>query len=329
MVKSLAEGKLKLFAEKEGGPNSLLFGGLKRTSQIDVQLRFENGRYQYSFSLEPARNSLVFADEYLFPAAPEYIGQLDPAAFSTPEGGVKWAPGHREAYMAYIGSGEFASYALPRMRDWHVYHFLDTSARAPIRQAQPVRDNKALKSDGGNLAPYLRGLRERFPDHYRKIVETVKLAAPFFDDFFYRERANDRVELEWLSGGDSETILGPHQLSDGTLRFICLAVLLLQPADQQPRLILIDEPELGLHPFALTLLAEMLRNASHVGQVIVSTQSASLVSEFDPEDVVVGERKENASTFARLDGEKLRDWLEEYELGKMWKMNIFGGRPTR
>ena len=145
--------------------------------------------------------------------------------------------------------------------------------------------------------------------------------------FAYRKDVDENMELEWFQANDPDTVLGPRQLSDGTLRFICLTTLLLQPAQLQPELILIDEPELGLHPYALTLLAEMLQQASDARQLIVSTQSADLVSELDPEDVVVVDRKDEASTFERLDEDDLSDWLEDYSLGELWKMNIFGGRP--
>ena len=137
------------------------------------------------------------------------------------------------------------------------------------------------------------------------------------------------MELEWFHADDPDTVLGPRQLSDGTLRFICLSTLLLQPVELQPGLILVDEPELGLHPFAVTLLAEMLQRASDSRQIIVSTQSADLVSELDPEDVLVVDRKEGASTFTRLNPDDLEEWLEDYALGDLWKMNILGGRPRR
>ena len=193
-----------------------------------------------------------------------------------------------------------------------------------------MRDNLRLKGDGGNLAPFLRHLRERHAREYRRIVDTVRVVAPFFGDFVYREDLgmDDRVELEWCHASDPDTVLGPQHMSDGTLRLVCLATLLLQPTELQPGLILIDEPELGQHPAALTVLSEVLRTASDERQVVVATQSADLVSEFDPEEVVVVDRKDGASVFRRLDSEDLRDWLEDYALGDLWKMNVIGGRPA-
>jgi predicted ATPase len=118
-------------------------------------------------------------------------------------------------------------------------------------------------------------------------------------------------------------------LSDGTLRFICLATLLLQPSGLQPDTILVDEPELGLHPYALVVLASLLQQASEKKQIIVSTQSVELVNQLTPGDVIVTERHDGASVFHRLDAERLKEWLEEYSLGELWKMNVVGGRPTR
>ena len=223
----------------------------------------------------------------------------------------------------------FAPYVQPAIAGWRVYHFHDTSPSAAVRHSQTVRDNRRLKPDASNLAPFLRQMREQHAGAYRRVVDTVRLAAPFFGDFVYRRAPEETIDLEWSEAGDPDTVLGPRQLSDGTLRFICLATLLLQPDHLRPKTLLIDEPELGLHPYAVTLLGALLRQARDSQQIIVSTQSVDLISELDPEDVVVVSRSEGESVFERLDPDRLREWLEEYALGDLWKMNILGGRPTR
>jgi len=326
MVSELAGKRLQLFVKREGGKDGLLFGGLRRTRTMDVEVCFDNGRYQYRFSLVPATDGLMFAQEYLRPGVAEFIDLVegDPSI----DHGTTWSGGHQEARLATLGRGDFAAYVLPAMRDWRVYHFHDTSEVAGMRCPQAVRDNLRLKPDGANLGPFLRFLHERHPHEHREIVDAVRLAAPFFGGFVYRKDVDERMELEWHHVDDADTPLGPLQLSDGTLRFMCLATLLLQPTAMQQRLILIDEPELGLHPFALTLLAEMLQSASEARQVIVSTQSADLVSEFRPEDVVVVDRRDGESVFERLDPDRLQDWLKEYSLGQLWKAEVVGGGPA-
>lgn len=328
MLQRLSSARLQLFIKDEGGPDALLFNGRRQTSNISVGLVFDNGRYQYQFSLEPVADTMAFAHEWLLPGVGEIIDLTAPGTSPSVSHGTTWRSGHHEARLANIGRGEFVSYVLSDMKRWHLFHFQDVSPIAQVRLSSPVRDNLSLKPDAGNLGPLLRYLREQYPEHFHRIVETVQLAAPFFGDFVYRKDIDENIELEWFQANDPDTVLGPRQLSDGTLRFICLATLLLQPAKLQPELILIDEPELGLHPYALTLLAEMLQQASDSRQIIVSTQSADLIGHLDPEDVVVVNRKDGASTFERLDEEDLSDWLEDYSLGELWKMNIFGGRPA-
>ena len=330
MIEQLSVKRLQLFVGEEGGPETLLFGGRRRTPDLSADLVFDGGRCRYRFSLEPvAGDVMAFAREWVLPGVAEFLKYVAPGTVPTPTGGTEWAGGHHEARVADCPAGDFASYVLPEMQRWRVFHFQDTSRIAKVRQSSAVRDNLRLKEDAGNLAPFLRHLRERHPANYRRVIDAVRIAAPFFGDFVYRENLDmdDRMELEWFHTSDRDTVLGPQHISDGTLRFVGLTTLLLQPAELQPSLILIDEPELGQHPAALTVLAEMLRTASDERQVVVATQSADLVSELDPEVVVVVDRKDGASTFRRLDGDDLRDWLKDYSLGDLWKMNVFGGRP--
>ena len=313
LMGSLAEQRLQLFVAEEDGPDALLFGGREQTDCIDIQCNL--GRDGYFFSLVPVGRHMAFLKELAHSsgAVTDSLGS-----------------GHYESNLRQAEAGDTVMSARSlreAMSNWRQYHFHNTSAKSRLRQAQALRDNLSLKPDGSNLAPFLRRLRERHPDHYRRIVEAIRLAAPFFGDFVYRKDAGESLELDWVRKNGSDTVLGPRQLSDGTLRFICLATLLLQPPQLQPGLILIDEPELGLHPFALVLLAEMLQYASDSRQIIVSTQSADLVNELEPSVVVVADIKENESTFKRLEPEPLREWLEDYAVGELWKMNILGGRP--
>jgi len=315
MLADLVEQRLQLFVQKEGGPDALLFGTRKRTAKIDVKVEFEGIGYQ--FSLEPSGDRLRFASEDMVS-----ISEYQTATQSI-------GSGNFETKLPDVAQGPFLPYVRKAMGAWRVYHFHDTSKSAPVRVAQAVRDNLRLKSDAGNLAPYLRHLRERYTENYERIVQTVRMVAPFFGDFVYRKDPGERIELEWFEIDDPNTPLGVRQMSDGTLRFVCLATLLLQPTDLQPDTILIDEPELGLHPYALAVLADLLHQAAEARQLIVSTQSGELVNEFQPEEVIVVNRRDGASTFGRLDGEELADWLKDDALGDLWKLNVVGGRPAR
>lgn len=315
MLADMMEGHLQRYVQSEDGPDAVLFGGRKRTRQVESELYF--ARNGYRFSLAPAAKQLIFADEAAY-----FAGDYVPTWRSL-------GTGQTEAKLPSAGEDTIARYVIPAVHSWRVFHFHDTSSLAPVRTAQPVRDNLKLKPDASNLGPFLRMLREKHPKNYASIVETVRMVAPFFKDFLHRDDPGERVELEWLEEEDPDTPRGPLQLSDGTLRFICLATLLLQPGDLQPDSILVDEPELGLHPYALVILAGLLRQASERKQIIVSTQSVELINQLEPADIIVTERRDGASVFQRLDGERLSEWLEEYALGELWKMNVVGGRPSR
>ena len=186
-----------------------------------------------------------------------------------------------------------------------------------------------LVPDASNLAAYLYLLRETEDAHYRNIVDTIAMAAPFFKDFVLRQSPLNpgKIRLEWQEKG-SDTFFDAHSLSDGTLRFISLATLFLQPNRRLPSTILLDEPELGLHPYAIALLADLMRKVSKSTQVIVATQSVTLVNQFEPEDIIVVNLENDQSVFRHLPAEEINSWVDEYGLGDLWEKNILGGRPS-
>jgi predicted ATPase len=319
-LREAVAGRLSLYVAKKGGADDHLFLGPERTEQIYAYLHF--GLNGYEITLEPTlRGSLVFADERI-----HFDGDD-----KTPSANVSLGTGHYESklneqrkYAANWMTSRPISESIPR---WLVYHFHDTSDTAAIRRTSSVRDNERLREEGENLAAFLLMLRDRHQGTYEKIRDIVRLAAPFFDDFKFRPKPSNgdtTLQLEWTQKGSDYPFL-VTQLSDGTLRFIALTTALLQP--DPPSTILLDEPELGLHPYALTLLAELLKKAATKTQVIVSTQSASLLDNFEAEDVIVVEREDGASTFKRLSSAALEEWLKDYSLGELWEKNIFGGRP--
>jgi predicted ATPase len=195
-----------------------------------------------------------------------------------------------------------------------------------MKQTCDVDDNRALREDAGNLAAFLHGLEMSEPDGFRNIVDTVRQIAPFFDGFVLAPSLlnSDKIRLEWREKGNDEHF-NASALSDGTLRFICLATLLLQP--QLPSLVLIDEPELGLHPAAIQLLSGLLESAATRTQIIVATQSVTLLNQLEPKNLWVADREDGQSVFRKLEPEDTAGWLEDYALGELWEKNILGGRP--
>jgi predicted ATPase len=241
--------------------------------------------------------------------------------------------GHRETrlHLTIEAGGRGAAVAaavVDLLRGCRVYHFHDTSSDAPVKRPVSTADNLALRPDAANLAAVLLRLRDSdVPGDaaaYRRIVGSVRQVAPFFRDFVLQAEKNDRVRLRWRER-DSDAVFSAHQMSDGTLRFVCLAALLLQP--KLPALVVLDEPELGLHPYAIVQLAGLLRQAAHRSQVMIATQSVTLMNQFELADLIVVERGEHGSTFVRPDPERLEAWLEEYSLGELWEKNLLGGRP--
>ena len=179
------------------------------------------------------------------------------------------------------------------------------------------------------MAPFLYYLREKHESSYSLIRRTVQRVAPFFDDFALapQQLNEDKIRLEWRHKG-TDAHFDAASLSDGSLRFIALATLLLQPESLRPSVILLDEPELGLHPYAITMLASLLKQAATQTQIILATQSPFLLDHFEPGDVLVADRVNGRTQLTRLDTASLETWLQDYSLGQLWEKNEIGGRPA-
>ncbi len=330
LLRAMVEDNLRGFVKEHGGADGFFFMGPKYTRRILARLEF--GQHAYEFILAPTSSAdLMFEGQQI-----HYAGGSKAGGATYSAGGGIREPAFKERGDGESESDKFLSKLLDAMglnisesvRSWIVYHFHDTSMLAPMRRIGSVRDNEYLRPDAGNLAAFLLMLRDRHQSTYEKIRDIVRLAAPFFDDFKFRPQPSGGdmlIQLEWTQKGSDYPFL-VTQLSDGTLRFIALTTALLQP--DPPSTILLDEPELGLHPYALSLLAALLKEATAKTQVIVSTQSTSLLDNFEAEDVIVVEREDGGSTFKHLSSVGLEEWLKDYSLGELWEKNIFGGRPS-
>lgn len=322
LLGEMLDGRLQVWTSKQGGADRVLTFGVKETSQLSSFVEFELNGYQ--FALEPTIDGgFTFAQEQLYWAEP-----------SDNKSGSLLGAGHDEAKLKShhdsTKGGLIVDHCYNAIANWRVYHFHDTSDTAGVKRLCSLHDNEYLRIDASNLAAYLYRLKSEYADVYSQIRKTVRLAVPFFDDFVLKPielpSGEQQLRLLWTQQ-DSDYALWPSQLSDGSIRFICLVTALLQP--KPPSTIIIDEPELGLHPYAITLLGALLRSASQRMQVVISTQSVPLLNEFDIDDLIVVERENGASVFRRLDETQFENWLEDYSVGELWEKNILGGRPSK
>jgi predicted ATPase len=314
LIGKILDGKLQPAVGTAGGPDALLHFGRKKTEELSAELYFGNNGYK--FKLKPTQdNRMMFAREALWW---NMHGDWHPVA------------GHFESYVEQQkGRTNIYDYVVPPMRSWRVYHFHDTSDSATVKQIHGINDNEYLREDARNLAAFLYRLKNQHETHYQRIVKSIQLVAPFFGDFHLRPTVDNKesIQLEWTEAGQ-DIPFSASALSDGTLRFICLATVLLQPESFMPASILIDEPELGLHPYAIAVLGALMKSAAQSHQLIISTQSVELVNEFEADDLIVVDKAGGASIFSRPDAAALEEWLSEYSLGDLWKKNLLGGRPA-
>lgn len=322
LLENTYQQRLQSYVLDHGGPDTLMYYGRKITSEINIKFNFDTRGYEFCFQ-PTLSNNLKITNETLYFSAhidSAIASEIKTLRFLLQETGL-------ESKLKQ-STEIYAEQIKPAIESWRIYHFHDTSDTATVKQIHSVSDNLRFKPDAANLAAFLNRLKQKFPQNYALIVKTIRLVAPFFDDFVFRE-GEESIQLEWTEVGNPDTPFKAFVLSDGTLRFICLTTLLLQPKELMADTIIIDEPELGLHPYALTILADLIKIASEKTQVIISTQSVELINHFSANDIIVVDRKNNASTFTRLDENQLQDWLEDYSLGDLWKQNIIGGRPSR
>lgn len=324
MLNEMMGGRLQQYIGTAGRANSLLHFGPKVTPQLEAQLEFQTdtGIDTYFMRMfHAAGDTLIFADETL--------SYLRSGGAGNPKV-VPLGAGHLESRISDLATqGDAIAKALRHiLNQCRVYHFHDTSPTARVRQYGYTGDNRWLMPDAANLAAVLYRLREQNEIVYQRIVATIRLIAPFFDEFDLEPAGAGKrdIILNWRHR-DSDLVFGPHQLSDGTLRAICLVGLLLQPEGELPDLIIVDEPELGLHPYALNVVASLFEAAAHHAQVVISTQSSTFLDNFDPQNVIVVDRVGKESTFTHPGEEKLQAWLDDYSLGEVWEKNVIGGGP--
>jgi predicted ATPase len=292
-LREAKEGRKDAYVAQLGGADKLLYFGSKTTQTISISLGLPiRNTYSFHFMVMPDDSLVgIEASGGLVPPGPSFPGQE---------------------------------------LSWQRYQFHDTGRHSPIKKTNQIDDNRFLRADGSNLAAFLYLLGQRYRESYEMIRRTVRQVAPFFEDFQLEPlKLNpNTIKLEWRHKR-SDQYFDASAFSDGTLRFVALTTLFLQPLELRPSVLLVDEPELGLHPAAIGLLAAMMRQASRETRVIAATQSPLLLDHFDPEDILVANRIDGATTIERLKPEPLAEWLEDYSLGQLWEKGELTGRPGK
>ena len=328
LVKNMLDQNLGRFILEQGGIERFLYCGSKNSKYIKGTIDFNNTN-AFFFTLNPTIDNKAFIQEsgnYSIQESGDYFNGFGDATkdYST------W---HKQYYDKAVEESKImqidnsrVKYLQSYIKNLIVYHFHDSSKDSPLRSSCSVDDNHMLKHDGSNLAAFLYRLQQTEPQSLRVIEGVIRSIAPYFKGFKLQPSRiiPDRIKLEWEQY-NSDMYLDAQSFSDGTIRFIALATVLLQP--NLPATIIIDEPELGLHPSAINKLAALMKRTAKKTQLIVATQSVNLVDCFDAEDIVVVDRKDNQTEFKRLSSDDLSAWIDDYSMGEMWEKNVIGGQP--
>lgn len=320
MLNSLMNGTLNRFVRDNGGAGDILYNGRKTTEKMEFETHFGVRGLKFNLVPTPNNNCAIENEARYFAGGMSGWWLLGDSN-----------DGSSRMVEEVINNHPDAKYSRPvynAVSSWQIYHFHDTSSTAGMRNAEIIEDNDYLRQDASNIGSFLLKLkRESFKD-YKAILNAIRLVSPFFDEFMFKpiqEGNSTKINLSWTQK-NSDYPMQPYHLSDGTIRFICLATALLQP--NPPTTIIIDEPELGMHPAAISILGELIQIASERTQVIVATQSPLLIDQFAIENIIVVNRDGGASTFKRLNEEDFSEWLKDYSVGQLWVKNVFSGGPA-
>ena len=204
------------------------------------------------------------------------------------------------------------------------YQGISVGVRSPVRLPQQLGPAQLPGRDGEDLVSCLYSMRESHPERFEAVEDTLRVAFPRFKRLEFPPVAAGTVGLGWRDNDSTKTFYA-HQLSPGTLRFLWLTALLQSPG--LPALILLDEPEVSLHPEMVSLMVDQFREASFRSQLVIATQSDSLIRFLEPKEVVVCDSDEGAmTTLTRADELDLEEWLKEYSLDELWRNGRLGAR---
>lgn len=321
MIKSIVNQEFQAYIDKSNGSGAILHYGHMKSDLINITIWFKhdnNLSSAYHCKLVPAEKSMKLVNETIY--------VRDSSKFSDPIVYCEHDNITTESHLPHWANiSDIPRQILDAIRSWHIYNFNDSSALARAKQPCNLDDNLCLAPDASNLPAYLDMLRNKYPKNYDSIVQTIRMVNPSFSDFFLRRHPFifNHVELMWKEN-NTDFIFNANMLSDNMLRFIFLTTLFLQPREMLPSLIVLDNADLGLHPYAIVLLAEMIHSVTVTDRtkVVLSTQSATLIDQFEHEDILLVELDHGISMVRRIDQNKIVPWLAEYSLGELWQKNV-------
>jgi len=312
--------RLGSYVLSNGGANRLLYNGSKYSTHVSGIIDFDNTN-AWKFTLKPTIDDKLYIEE-----SGDYYNRTGVIGKDYSGWTYRiWDSSVMESNLWSIDKAH-ASFLKKYMTSFTVFHFHDTSKTSPMRMPSNMNDNTVLRADGSNLASVLYRIQQSDEKTFLRIEAVIKNIAPYFLRFRLKQDSYnpENIRLEWEEK-ESDMYLDAMSLSDGTLRFIALATVLMQP--ELSATVIIDEPELGLHPSAISILSNLVKQASRRAQIIISTQSVNLLNYFDADNVLVADRIGGQSVFRRLNTDELKEWSDTYSLGDIWEKNIIGGQP--
>jgi predicted ATPase len=324
LLENIYNQRLQSYVKQNGSAERFLYFGRKTTDEIRINLTFSTGRDVVNGYLSVLRkdneNDTLYIEDF---ASIHNTKKYESPYYD------EITSGYESLIKNHIN--DIAGYSKEFLEQCKLYHFHDTSSASGFKSFQDMGKNKFLDSFATNLAPFLYKLKTDFISDYQNIVSAVQTVAPYFQDFDFNIEG-ENILLRWQHVNDLSNLgFSAQTLSDGTARFICMATLFLQPKDLRPATIVLDEPEIGLHPDALVVLSEIIKAIANDGsQVIISTQSVALANCFEPDDFIVVDYEEGESKFERFGKDKqeaLKAWLENYQMGTTWEEGLIGGLP--
>ena len=326
----LRSRQLGEFIARQGGADDQLFRGNRVTPRMEAEIAINtsSGRNEYGFKLSYAHPDRLFFSEEAF--------RFSRHGFPTEAPWQSLDSGHPEAKIIEAAQSSGYPYAnlnsttasviVNLLRNCSVFQFHDTSDASAIKNTWQVSEGHRLRSNGGNLAAVLYRLEHQDIRRYELICRQIGRILPGFDSFALEEDYG-RVLLRWRAKW-SDKIFGAHLTSDGSLRFFALVTLLNLPPEMLPDVILLDEPELGLHPAAVAIIGGMVRSLSSEKQVIIATQSPLLIDSFNLDEIYVLDLEEGQTKCRQLSAADYEVWLEDnFTPGDLWRKNLFREHP--